>query len=49
MIHAVKMPDNGVKVDLYGSYTDIDLEIQALEVAIKDYKDSKKELKEELQ
>lgn len=47
MIHAVKMPDNNVKVDLYGSFTDIDLEIQALECAIKDYKNSKRELKEE--
>lgn len=48
MIHAVTMPGNGVKVDLYGPYTEIDLEIQALEVAIKNYKDSKKELREEL-
>lgn len=47
MIQAVKMPDNIVKVDLFGSYADIDSEIQALEATIKDYKSSKTELKEE--
>lgn len=38
MIHAVKMPDNTVKVDLLGSYADINFEIQVLEGTIRDYK-----------